>query len=235
MRYLGPYGLRGICLGEALNPGPSHAAQDLRLRHHLPGQTARKTRDIKRGASAWIRAASAEAGDHHRSVERLLVHSVSDDTALNIYLPDVRKFLVWADANNIPICSFEDKGSALAQYLSFRCYQEDVGPASGDAVLNGFVYLFPELRSNLPRAWPCLLAWHRVHIHGEGAPEALKTLACVADEMRRAKCHDEAAAPDLAVDCYLRSMDFLNLCAEDVIVLEGSHVTEVTLRLGVAD
>ena len=34
--------------------------------------------------------------------------------------------------------------------LSFRCYQEDVGPASGDAVLNGFVYLFLELRSNLP-------------------------------------------------------------------------------------
>jgi hypothetical protein len=187
------------------------------------------------GAGAWDRGSSAGPPLGRDSVEKLLVHSVSDTTALRIYLPNVRKFLEWALKEDLPFVTMIDKDHAMSEYLSMKCYDDDVGPAVGDAALNGLMYLFPEYRGCMPRAWRCLLGWHRIHIHGEGSPLPIEILACVSDEMRLAGALDAADALDLAVDCYLRSMEFLNLCAEDVIILRERGAVEATLRLGVAE
>eukprot|EP00972_Heterocapsa_arctica_P032049 4722130-Heterocapsa_arctica.AAC.1 len=84
---------RGVRVGEAGHPGPAvsrHAGADLRLRQLAIGRKAKKTRDLRMGAGAWDRGSSAGPPLGRDSVEKLLVHSVSDTTALRIYLPNVR-------------------------------------------------------------------------------------------------------------------------------------------------
>ena len=236
MRRITTWGLRGVRIGEAKRPGPPHhAGADLRLRHHAAGQKAKRTRDIGRGGGAWDRATSAGALPVGDRAERLLVHSVADSTASRIYLPNVRKFLEWVAKEDVVVDSLQDKDNAMSAYLCMKCYEQDVGPAAGDAALNGLVYLFPEYRGGLPRAWRCLLAWHRIHIHGEGSPLPLELLACVAEAMRSAQQLDAADGLELAVDCYLRFMEIKNLRSEDIIVLREGGLMEVTLRLGVAE
>eukprot|EP00972_Heterocapsa_arctica_P025712 3783853-Heterocapsa_arctica.AAC.1 len=72
-----------------------HASADLRLRQQAAAQKAKKARDIRMGAGAWDRAASAGATLWRGNVEELLVHRVADSTALRVYLPNVRKILDW--------------------------------------------------------------------------------------------------------------------------------------------
>ena len=232
------WGLRGVRLGEASHPGPGARASqgnDLRLRHHAADVKSKRTRDLRRGPQAWTRAASAEPRLQEDSAERLLVHSVADSTALRIYLPNVRKFLGWLQASDVAFVTMEDKDHAMSRYLSIKCYDEDVGPAAGDAALNGLMYLFPEYRGEMPRSWRCLLGWHRVHIHGEGSPLPIELIACIAEAMRKAAQPDAADAVELATDCYLRSMELLALRATDVVILEEKGARQAVVRLGAAE
>eukprot|EP00969_Alexandrium_andersonii_P038516 1687959-Alexandrium_andersonii.AAC.1 len=58
--------------------------------------------------------------------------------------------------------------------------------------MNGYVYVYPEARTQLPRAWRALQAWHRVRIHGEGSPIPIEIVFMVSDYMREHGYEEEA-------------------------------------------
>ena len=190
-------------------------------------------RDQRRGPFAWQvlrERRSFSPGDW----ERLLVHSVADETALRSYLPAVREFVVWAEASAPEMASWHDLDRTLTLYLTACCYLQDMHPLQGALLLNGLVYLMPELSRSIPRAWRASKAWTELSIVREGKPMALQTLACM-EEWLALQAHPSArVSADMifpAVDGYLREQDLLGLRARDVCVDGGC----VVLLLGRSD
>ena len=99
----------------------------------------RPVRDQKKGPFAWqsVRQQSAIAPIEH---ERLLIHSVSDNTALCSYLPAVSEFGAWAEAHQPHLVTWGDLGLAITVYLTASCYVRDRHPLHGSLVLNGLAY-----------------------------------------------------------------------------------------------
>ena len=67
--------------------------------------------------------------------ERLLTHSVSDNTALCSYLPAVREFVAWAEVHQPHLVTWGDLDLATTIYLTASCYMRS--SPHGSLVLNG--------------------------------------------------------------------------------------------------
>lgn len=211
----------------------SSGVADGRLRSERPARLAQRGRDLRRGAGAWSRSHSL-GGDS--TVEPLMVHSVVDSTGLHRYLPQVRRFLLYALEHEIDMVCPVSRDRAVAGYLCIQAYQDQAGPWVGDCLMNGLQYIWPEMTGTMPRAWRCLQGWHRIHVHGEGGPEAPELLVLMEVQMRAAGSPDEADALALGFDCYLRSMEIFKLRVEDIIFVTNSDgSSEASLRLGVAE
>ena len=184
------------------------------------GPEKRMVRDQKRGKHAWevVRARGVVSAPE---LDRLLVHSVSDETALRSYLPAVRTFVQWADRFSPCIHSYSELDRVVTIYLTAACYHQDLHPLQGALLMNGLAYLMPELSRSLPRAWRASKAWTDLSIVREGQPLALQTLACMEKWLRLQKSSTAAVAADMiftAVDGYFREQDLLSLRASDVSV-----------------
>ena len=219
-------------------PGEGPRGPNDRLRHHAQAKKAHKTREQRRGQGAWERIRSADAvGD----VEPLLVHAVTDKTGLKSYLPWVKKCLDFAEEHNLDFGDWEQRDFAIAKFLCHKAYvDDDVGPQAGDYVLNGMAYVWPESRNNLPRAWRALQGWHRIHIHGEGAPEALELLAVMEETMKERGQLEESEALAVIADCWLRCSEAFALRSEDIVLMKErsgpeAGVQQAVLRIGVAE
>ena len=94
-----------------------------------------KIRDQKRGAAAWDLL--KESVEIQELAERLLVHVVADDTALLRYIPAIRKWLQYVEDNQLWCTTEAEQDFSLAMYMAHLCYQKDLGPATGDHLMNG--------------------------------------------------------------------------------------------------
>ena len=191
----------------------------------------RPVRDQKRGPFAWqsVRQQSLTDPIEH---ERLLIHSVSDNTALCSYLPAVREFVAWAEVHQPHVVTWGDLDLALTIYLTASCYMRDRHPLHGSLVLNGLAYLMPELARHLPRSWRAAKAWAELSITTEGQPVSLQALACMEAWLREQPSPAAQVSADMipvAVDGYLREQDLTELKARDVI---ASSTGSVTLLFG---
>ena len=251
--------------GEAANPGPSAPSKGCRKKASrpkmMPGSAsvpcleARATRahaeqgleqqasasprihDLKRGVGAWANARNPQQ-DLVAASERLLVHSVSDTTALSSYLPAARKFLEWAERQTRgapPVETWEDMDSLLVQYQGVQCYILDKHPQQGGLVMNAIAYLFPEASRNLPRGWRAARAFEKAVVVGQGKPAAEELLACMEENLRARSTPSARIAADaipVAVDAYLREQDLFGLQCSDVTFDMERRLA--ALNLGVA-
>ena len=207
-------------------------AQTGRARSEPAPRSAKRSHDVRRGASAW----TAETDFAGGSIEPLMVHSVADKTGLYRYLPQVRRFLIYAIKHQLPVTTAEAHDRSLATYLCIQAYREEQSPHVGDFLPNGMNYIWPEFANTTPRAWRCLNRWHKMHIHGEGGPEVVELLACMEHQMRLQGGHAEADALAVALGCYLSTVGLFMLRIEDVIfALNPDGEKEAMLRLGVAE
>lgn len=192
----------------------------------------REIRDLKRGAFAWKRVRETGGkGMSPAEMERLLVHSVNDDTALKSYLPAVRDFLDWAEAHSVRAHTWADLDRVVTIYLTASCYLRDKHPLQGALLLNGLGYLLPEATRNLPRSWRASKAWQEMSIVKQGEPMALQALAVMEEWLRRQRNTTAHVAADCifpAVDAYLREQDLCELECQDVVL----HHDKVILHLG---
>ena len=86
-----------------------------------------RVRDVKRGAAAWENARRAGRVFALES-ERLLIHSVADSTALNNYIPALKKLVAWG-TERAPSCrSWDELDRAVVVYLTGLCYFQDKHP-----------------------------------------------------------------------------------------------------------
>ena len=78
--------------------------------------------DQKRGVGAWRNAQRGDE-DLELAAERLLIHSVSDSTALQSYLPAARRFVEWAmqKPRATPVQTWEEVDALLVEYQSMQC------------------------------------------------------------------------------------------------------------------
>ncbi len=88
---------------------------------------------------------------------RLLVHSVTDRTALSSYLPAIRKFVNWCDDRQLDATDTEGLDELGCAYLSWLCYDAEAHKQAGANFISGMAYLMPERR--LPRSARSLAAW----------------------------------------------------------------------------
>ena len=77
---------------------------------------AQKEPQLRRGRSAW-EAVRAEKGDSFgfNDENRLPIHSVDDRTALTVYMPELRTFLVLLLQRGVERLSVHDADRLLAQ------------------------------------------------------------------------------------------------------------------------
>ncbi len=187
-----------------------------------------KVRDLKRGARAWENF-HAVAEDVESAGERLLIHSVSDDTALKSYIPAVRKFFTWAAQRELPCGTWSQLDTTLLKYLGWLAYCDgEVGrhPAQGSLVVNGLCWLFPDASRELPLAWRASRGYAGFSITHEGSPTALQRLACMVDELQKLGTPESLIAADMIVvapDGNLREQDMVQLRVRD-LVFSGSTV-----------
>jgi len=162
----------------------------------------------------------------------LLVHTVSDETALRSYFPAVRKIFDFASELNLKCATWEEIDLALLKFLGKGCYYDQKHPQQGVLAVNGFVYVFPEASRRLPLAWRATRGWGSFTALKEGGPTSLQLLACMEQalcESGNPKAMESANAMILAADGYLREQDFLGLQCRDV-VFSG---TTVAILLGI--
>jgi integrase len=153
-------------------------------------------------------------------MERLLVHSITDDSALKLYLPAVRQFIAFVELHGIPADSWPHIDLALTAYMTTLCYSRDQHFAAGSMTINGLCYLVPELTTMLPRAWRSLRAWERLTIAKEGGPMAPQALVCMSAWLMEQQRPDAACASDMiemALDTYAREQDMVNLRVCDIM------------------
>jgi hypothetical protein len=125
---------------------------------------------------------------------------------------------------------------AMASWFDHVAYDRELGPKLGDCAISGLKFMWPETEGKMPCSHRCLLGWHKLWIHGEGSPIPLEILAVIEADLRANGYHEEADALVLAQDAYLRSCEWDQLQAEDVIFSstpDGEE--EMVLRLGVAE
>jgi len=158
----------------------------------------------------------------------MYAHLVADETASSRYLRALRLWADFIEKWGLDCISFDDLDRSLAQFQAHACFVDDKHPALGDQLMNGVTYLFPESENCFRRGWRCLKVWHRIHIEGKGGPAAEEVLRVMEDELRVAGFGTEADMMALAVDCYLREQDMVNLRFDDVSFAKGAAV----LRLG---
>ena len=225
----------------SLLPRVCHAmpVPDGRLRHHLQDRRMHATNRRNAKEADGPRAESLGSSDRPpRRVENqeaglsLLPYSVSRKTALNCYVPNVRRFLEFARDLDLPMLSREAIDNSILIYLDHLVEDEEVGPHRGDYVVHGMAYVWPELSTSLPRSNRALRAWHKMHVAGEGGPQPLEVWAVLDETMRLAGAVEAADAAALAVDAYLRSAELFGLRAEDIV---DSNEGVVAIKLGVQE
>ena len=104
---------------------------------------------------------------------RLLIHSVSDDTA-RVYLPELRAFLVIVLEKQVDFVSPKQLDRLLAHRLSALCYREKSGRQRGAKLLWGILWAFPEFRTHMFLSVRALKSWERIVPGGEGDPSVKK-------------------------------------------------------------
>jgi hypothetical protein len=169
--------------------------------------------------------------------QALLIHSVSDRTATCTYLPAVGRFLTFAESRRPVVNTYAELDRALVEWMSFMCYSQQMQQMAGAALLNGLVYIMPELAAKMPCAWRALKAWSKVNLAQEGAPIPDESIAVMAKRLReRGLPNDEDAADAmlLATDAYLREQDVVRLRCVDVHLTHDAQGEFAILRLGVS-
>ena len=193
---------------------------------------APQAKDAKRGQAAWanLRQAALSARE---AGERMLIHTVSDSTALNCYIPALRKLVAFAEDNSLADgnSALIDKG--VLQYLGHCCYMEEQHPHQGGLVVSALCYVWPDVATALPNAWRASKGWNKFAVTLEGQPVAPQRLAVMQEELRAHGSATAAEAADaiaIAADGYLREQDLFQLRVQDVILHRGT----ATLLLGVS-
>ena len=149
--------------------------------------------------------------------ERLLIHSVQDDTALRSYLPAARRFAEFCLAYSLPVHPWSAMDDSLVQFFAHVCYVEDKHPLNAELVMNALAYIYPEGSRHLPKGWRAAQAFGKLSITKSGGPVGLETLACMEQWLREQKGRTAEAAADqivISVDGYLREQDAAGLRAK---------------------
>jgi hypothetical protein len=176
-----------------------------------------RTRDLKKGPGAWVNFRNE---GEQVCADRLVIHSVADETGRRAYLPAVDKLFDYIQEHKLPCASWDDLDVAIVTYFTTACYGEDRHPQMGANALNGFCYLYPAASRHLPAAWRSLQSWTKLHVQLEGAPVAEETIAVMQrwlQEHKDPRANEAADMMGLAVDGYLREQDMEQMTGLDVI------------------
>ncbi len=128
------------------------------------------TRCSKRGPRAWEHFLSAPLLPlRDGGTTRLLVHAIGDASVLQ-WIPKVKEFLASSKLSGTDLTLPNNMDMALAQYMDWQCYGEQLSPSSGTLLLFGLVCLLPEIKGRLPLAARSLKSWARLAVTSEGGP-----------------------------------------------------------------
>lgn len=163
----------------------------------------------RRGILAWdnVQAGCPWEDD---DVNRLLIHSVTDETAV-IYMREVRLFLKELKKRGKEGVSYPKLDRLLARRLSSLCYRDKVGRQRGANLLWGMLWSFPELRTHLFYSVRAMKSWEKIVPGGEGGPIAEEGIWCVMCDCFREGLLLQGVLCALSYDCYLRSSDWAGL------------------------
>ena len=199
------------------------AAERLKHDKGMKRGSAARMRDKKRGKEAWQNLSSV-ANNITDLGDRLLIHSVSDATALNCYIPAVRKFRAFVEKYRLSDASPDSLDKAVLSYLGACCYNYDLHPHQGNLVVSALCYVWPEVSNIIPLSWRGTRGWSKLAVTLEGGPVAHERLAVMEEELWLHGCATAAEAGDaivVAVDGYLREQDLFQLRVGDVIFDRG--------------
>ena len=171
------------------------------------------------------------AGHHPAEGLRLLAHAVQDSTMLAKYIPAVRAFLMFAASRHHRFMSCADVDIALATYLDWACFGDELSFSGASNCFFGMLAVFPELHSKLPIAHRAWKSWERNHLAGEGTPVPQEAAYIIAEWMRSNNFMLESLLTELIIDAYLRSGDWEKMRAADVYC-DG---TSVAIILGTSE
>ena len=159
-------------------------------------QTRGETNETRSARYAWqiVRQKPDISGIE---MERLLVHSITDDSALKLYLPAVQQFITFTENHGMPADTWLQIDLSLTAYMTTLRYSRDQHVAAGSMTINGLCYLVPELTQMLPRAWRSLRTWERLTIAKEGGPMAPQALVCMSSWLLEQQRPDAACASDM--------------------------------------
>ena len=184
------------------------------------------------GADAWKQVAHegmSPRGASTGGVNRLLVHSVSDDVGRGPYIVGASRLLAFVKEFALPFTSFEDRDAALADCLAWYCYQKDADLQVGKNIFRGSLYVMPDLVHRVPLAHRALKGWERFAITNERAAVPWPAVFAIAQRMKDQGHPESADIAELCADAYLREGDWKRLRPCDVV---SSGVHGVALILG---
>lgn len=207
---------KALCADFGASGRPCPDPYQLELEH---AGERRGQRDVKRGRYA-LQVVRQKPDISGIEMERLLIHSITDDSALKLYLPAVQQFITFLENHGMPADTWPQIDLALTAYMTTLCYSQDQHFAAGSMTINGLCYLVPELTQRLPRAWRSLRAWERLTIAKEGGPMAPQALVCMSAWLSEQQRSDAACASDMietALDTYAREQDMINLRVCDIM------------------
>jgi hypothetical protein len=174
------------------------------------------TRFSKRGPRAWENFLSSPLLPlRDGGTTRLLVHAIGDASALQ-WIPKVKEFLASSKMSGTDLSLPDGIDVALAQYMDWQCYGEQLSPSSGTLLLFGLVCLLPEIKGKLPLAARSLKSWARLAITSEGGPVPEEIIFLVAIDLIESGHVYEGCWVLWQYDIYGREQDMEQLHGADV-------------------
>jgi hypothetical protein len=174
------------------------------------------TRFSKRGPRAWENFLSSPLLPlRDGGTTRLLVHAIGDASALQ-WIPKVKEFLASSKLSGTDLSLPDGMDMALAQYMDWQCYGEQLSPSSGTLLLFGLVCLLPEIKGKLPLAARSLKSWARLAITSEGGPVPEEIIFLAAIDLIESGYVYEGCWVLCQYDIYGREQDMEQLHGADV-------------------
>ena len=184
----------------------------------------------RQGALAWMNFEAHPSGFLRTGVNRLITHSVQDDTLLSKYLPRVRAFLLWAIGGGFRVRTRSDLDFVLADYFELGCYKWAKGLDWCANTFFGLICCFPELRERLPIAYRAYKAFQRLFVPSEGQAIPEELVYVMSERWRSRGLFDYALVCETSMDCYWRQGEWERLRRQDV----SDDGVNIAFILGVA-
>ncbi len=165
-----------------------------------------------------------------RKQERLHLGRLEDlvvkKATLAKYHSHFNRFMVWAEENELSLCSAEDTDATAANFIE-SLWADGFGKAEGSYLLAALQHMVPSLKNQLPLSWRLMKTWTKNELPTRAVPLGAQSVLAFAGLFWAWEEHALSAGILLAFDLFLRTGELFCIRRSDVEFFPGGATVQL--------